>query len=78
MTDIRDLCAIQLMTIPETAININNRDTLFYGQKQVIDINCKDENGTLLLPTTYPAEGLPNITLPAKMDCTVSTLKHEW
>lgn len=78
MEDIHELCSVILMTIPETAISLTNRETIFYGEEQIVDINCKDENGTLLLPTTYPVSGLTKITLPAKMDCSVSILKHEW
>lgn len=78
MKDIHQLCEVELLTIPETAVSIDNRRTIIYSKKQLIDVDCNFNNGSRTGPRQYRIEGVSEIVLPKGADCTVSTLRHRW
>lgn len=67
-----------MQTIPETAISVNNRQTILFSKQQTIDVRCDFRNGTIYGPKQFRIEGLTKITLPNGGDCTATTRKHEW
>ena len=78
MQDIHQLCEVELSTIPETAVSIDNRRTIIYSKKQLIDVDCSFNNGSKTGPKQLRIEGVSDIILPKEGDCTVSTLRHRW
>ena len=78
MQDIHELCEVELSTIPETAVSIDNRRTIIYSKKQLIDVDCSFNNGSRTGPKQFRIEGASEIILPKGGDCTVSTLRHRW
>ena len=78
MQDIHELCEVELSTIPETAVSIDNRRTIIYSKKQLINVDCSFNNGSRTGPKQFRIEGVSEIILPKGGDCTVSTLRHRW
>ena len=78
MSNIHELCEVELSTIPETAVSIDNRHTIIYSKKQLIDIDCSFHNGSRTGPKQFNIEGVSEVILPKGGDCTVSTLRHRW
>ena len=75
---INRLCEITLQTIAETAISVNNRQTILFATPQTIDVGCDFGNGTIYGPKQFKIKGLTKITLPRGGDCSATTRKHQW
>lgn len=78
MKDIHQLCEVELLTVPETAVSIDNRRTIIYSKKQLIDVDCSFNNGSRTGLRQFRIEGVNEAVLPKDADCTVSTLRHRW
>ena len=68
LSDVRDLCNIKIKAMSETAVAPSNGESLLYGDRQSLDIVCKEtENGTATShsPTV---EGLVRMFLPIEKD----------
>ena len=59
-------------------MSIDNRQTIIYSKKQLIDVDCLFSNGSRTGPKQFHIEGVSEIILPKGGDCTVSTLRHRW
>lgn len=73
----KELCAVSVKAITETAIQINHRQTLVYLDRQALDIKCKYGDGTEA--EDHPmVEGLIQVNLTMEGDCHFSTHHRTW